>query len=95
MKSIALNFILIYPPTHSLTPQYKFFLLPLTQMHMYAQFKKCCKKFMWNVPYNFTKNTYERCAQNQNTLRQNVALQICLRYERESPWSSTLYMYLI
>ena len=46
MKSIALNFILIYPPTHSLTPQYKFFLLPLTQMHMYAQFKKCRKKFM-------------------------------------------------
>lgn len=40
---------------------------------------------MKNVLYNFTKNTYEKCAQNQNTLRQDEALKICLRYRRESP----------
>ena len=31
---------------------------------------------MQNVPYNFTKNIYEKCAQNQNILRQDEALQI-------------------
>jgi len=31
---------------------------------------------MLNVPYNFTKNTHEKCVQNQNTLRQDEALQI-------------------